>query len=66
MKIVSPVILDMSFVEAVVDTHCVRDESAYYPKVTSKQLALQIDPNRRDGEGRWRMGRTKRRREEAR
>ena len=53
---VSPEIFHLSFFEAVVDTHFVRDKWAAYAKMemkmTYKLLALQLASNRRDGEGR--------------
>ena len=56
VKMVSPEIFHLSFFEAVVDTHFVRDKWAAYAKMemkmTYKLLALQLASNRRDGEGR--------------
>ena len=53
---ISPEIFHLSFFEAVVDTHFVRDKWAAYAKMemkmTYKLLALQLASNRRDGEGR--------------
>ena len=47
----------MGFFEVVVDTLCTRRVGTlnFKMKVTYELLALQLDPNRRDGEGRWRM-----------
>ena len=49
----------MRFFEAVVDIRCVRDEWTSYTlvkmKMTHELLALQLDPNGRDGDGGWRI-----------
>ena len=48
----------MSFFETVVETHCTRRVGILYLnniKMTYELLVLQLDPNRRDGEGTWRM-----------
>ena len=58
-KIVSPEILLTNFFEAVVDTLRTRGVGILHLNqmtMTYELLALQLDPNRRDGEGRWRMG----------
>ena len=52
VKIGSPVILHMSFLEAVVDALCTRRaHTSYFNQITSAYplLALQLDPNHRDG-----------------
>ena len=58
MKIVSPEVLRLGFFEVVVDTLCTRRVGTlnFKMKVTYELLALQLDPNRRDGERRWRRG----------
>ena len=57
VKIVSPEVLRLGFFEVVVNTLCTRRVGTlnFKMKVTYELLALQLDPNRRDGEGRWRM-----------
>ena len=49
----------MRIFEAVVDTNFVRDARASYAskqnKLTYELIALQLDPNRRNGESRWTM-----------
>ena len=58
MKIIYRAILGISCFEAVVDTHCVREEYVILIKTTTYELlALGFGTNRRDGDkvdgGRW-------------